>query len=317
MPAAIASSIVDLIGHTPLLALDRYASGAGARVVAKLEMFNPIAIKDRPVWSMIRRAEERGEIAPGDTLVEATSGNTGMALAYIGAMRGYQVTLFMSEAQSVERRRVLAALGATLVLTPAAEGTRGARERAVALAESTDGAFYLCQHHNRDNRLAHVETTGPELWRDSGQQIDALVAGLGTCGTLCGVAEYIKAKKAGFRAIGVEPDKAPMISRGEWSPHGIMGVSPGFIPENLERDLVDEIVVVSEDEAYQACRRLAKEEGILVGISSGANAHAAQAVARRPENAGKLIACIFADTGERYLSVEGLFAAPPPPAGEV
>lgn len=308
MGSNIASSIVDLIGNTPLLQLGRYCGESGARVVAKLEMFNPISIKDRPVWGMIRGAEERGDLTPGDTLVEATSGNTGMALAYIGGMRGYQVTLFMSEAQSIERRRVLAALGATIILTPAAEGTKGARDRAVALAESTEGAFYVCQHHNRDNRRAHFETTGPELWRDTDGQIDVLVAGLGTCGTICGISEFIKGKREGFHVVGVEPSRAPMISKGEWSQHGIMGLSPGFVPDNLDRNLVDEIITVGEEEAYEACRHLAQQEGILVGISSGANAHVAKQLAQREEYAGKLIACIFPDTGERYFSVDGLFA---------
>jgi cysteine synthase A len=308
MATPIASSIVDLIGNTPLLELGRYTRGAKARVVAKLEMFNPISIKDRPVWGMISGAEKRGEIKPGDMLVEATSGNTGMALAYIGGMRGYRVSLFMSEAQSIERRRVLAALGATIVLTPAAEGTKGARERAVALAKSTEGAFYVGQHHNRDNRQAHCDTTGPELWRDTEGKLDVLVAGLGTCGTICGVAEYIKPKKASFKTVGVEPARAAMISTGQWSQHGIMGLSPGFVPDNLDRSLVDEIVTVSEEQAYEACRQLAQQEGILVGISSGANAHVAKILSEREEYAGKLMACIFPDTGERYFSVEGLFS---------
>ena len=307
MGSNIASSIVDLIGNTPLLELARFAGDSGAQVVAKLEMFNPISIKDRPVWGMIQGAEERGEIHAGDTLVEATSGNTGMALAYIGGMRGYQVTLFMSEAQSIERRRVLAALGATIILTPAAEGTKGARSRAVACAESREGAFYVGQHHNRDNRRAHFETTGPELWRDTDGEVDVLVAGLGTCGTICGIAEYIKPKRPSFHVVGVEPSAAPMISKGKWSQHGIMGLSPGFVPDNLDRSLVDEIITVSEEQAYEACRNLAQQEGILVGISSGANAHVARELAKRSEYADKLIACIFPDTGERYFSVKGLY----------
>ncbi len=303
----IAASIIDLIGNTPMLALDRFAGNQGAQVVAKLEMFNPISIKDRPVWSMIRRAEERGDIRSGDVLVEATSGNTGMALAYIGSMRGYRVQIFMSEAQSIERRSVLAALGATIVLTPAEEGTKGARDRAIAFAESEPAAFYLCQHHNLDNRRAHYETTGPEIWDSSEGKIDALVAGLGTCGTLCGAGAFLKERNASIRTIGIEPAKAALISKGEWAPHGIMGTSPGFIAENLDREWIDEICTVTEEHAYQACRELAAKEGILVGITSGANAHVARIVAARPEFEGQRIVCIFADTGERYLSVPGLF----------
>ncbi|MCP4446125.1 MAG: cysteine synthase family protein [Myxococcales bacterium] len=309
---AIASSITDLIGNTPLLALDRFAAGCGARLVGKMEMFNPVSIKDRPVWSMIRRAEDRGDIRAGDTLVEATSGNTGMALTYLGVMRGYKVQIFMSEAQSVERRNVLAALGATIMLTPKAEGTKGARDRAIAFAEAAgdkpgENAFYLCQHHNLDNRRAHYETTGPELWKSSEGEIDAVVAGLGTCGTLSGISAFIKERKPAFRAVGVEPKGAALISKGEWAPHGIMGTSPGFVAENLDRELVDEVCTVSEEEAYQACRELAAKEGILVGISSGASAWVARRLANRPQFSGKLIACIIADTGERYLSVPGLF----------
>lgn len=304
----ILSSLTDYIGNTPMLELGRYCAGLPAKVVAKLEMFNPISIKDRPVWQMIVGAEERGELVPGATIVEATSGNTGMAAAYIGGMRGYSVTLFMSEAQSIERRSVLAALGATIVLTPAGEGTLGAKERAIAFAADTKGSFYLCQHHNPDNRLAHERTTGPEIWRDTDGQVDVFVAGLGTCGTLCGVSHFLKSQNKSVRAIGVEPARAPMISQGKWSQHGMMGLSPGFVPDNLDRALVDEIITVREEDAYEACRQIAKLEGLLVGISSGANAHVVRQLAQRPEFSGKLISCVFPDTGERYLSVNGLFS---------
>lgn len=305
--AEIAASVIELIGKTPLLELSRFAEGCEGRVLAKLEMFNPIAVKDRPVWSMVKRAEERGDIAPGDTLVEATSGNTGMALAYIGGMRGYRVVLFMSESQSVERRQVLRAFGAELILTPAAEGTRGARERAQTFADAESGRFYLCQHHNADNRRAHVETTGPELWRQTDGAIAAFVAGLGTCATLCGAGEYLKSQNSSVLTMGVEPTKAPMIARGEWAPHGIMGTSPGFVPQILDRALIDEFATVSEDEAYDACREMAAKEGLLVGISSGANLVAARKLAKRPEMAGKIIVTMVCDTGERYMSVDGLF----------
>jgi cysteine synthase A len=270
-------------------------------------MFNPIAVKDRPILYMIRGAEERGDIKPGDTLIEATSGNTGMALTYIGAMKGYRVVICMSEIQSVERRKVLTALGAELVLTPAAEGTTGAKKRALEIHENTPNSFYIGQHHNPDNRRAHVETTGPEIWEDTEGKVDLLVAGMGTCGTLCGVADYIKPKKASFKTVGVEPTEAPMLSKGEWAPHRLMGTSPGFIPKILDRDRIDEMLTVSVEEAFESCRQIARREGILVGISSGANAHAALQIAGRPENEGKIIVCIFADTGERYLSVEGMF----------
>jgi len=301
------SSITDLIGRTPLLELSRYAEGAPARILAKLEMFNPIAVKDRPVWYMIQGAEERGEIKPGDTLIEATSGNTGMALAYIGAMKGYRVVLCISEIQSVERRMVLKALGAEVVLTPASEGTKGAKKKAMELHESTPGSFYVGQHHNPDNRRAHVETTGPEIWEDTDGKVDIFVAAMGTCGTICGVADYIKPRKASFVTVGVEPTEAPMLSKGEWAPHRMMGTSPGFIPKILDRDQIDEMVTVSVEEAFESCRKIAKTEGLLVGITSGANALVALRVAQRPENDGKLIVCVFCDSGERYLSVEGLF----------
>ncbi len=304
----ILSSITDLIGNTPMLELGRYCADVPGQVLAKLEMCNPISMKDRPVWHMILGAEERGDLSPGAMIVEATSGNTGMAAAYIGGMRGYPVTLFMSEAQSIERRSVLAALGATIVLTPASEGTLGAKERAVAFAAKTEGSFYLCQHHNLDNRRAHFETTGPEIYRDTEGKVDIIVAGLGTCGTLCGISAFLKSQNTSVVSVGVEPAAAPMISSGTWAQHGIMGLSPGFVPDNLDRSLVDEIVTVTEEEAYQACRQIAKHEGLLVGISGGANAHVARKLAEREENAGKCIVCVFPDTGERYLSVSGLFS---------
>ncbi len=301
-----ASSILDLIGHTPLLALDRINENANARVLGKCEFLNPIAVKDRPVLYMIRGAERRGEIKAGDTLVEATSGNTGMALAYIGCMRGYRVTLCMSEIQSLERRRVLKALGAELVLTPKELGTKGAKAEAVRIAETT-GAFYVGQHDNPDNRKSHVATTAEEIWTDTDGQLDIVVAPVGTGGTICGVAEALKPRKNSLYTVGVEPAESPFISNGCFTPHRMMGTAPGFLPKILDRDLIDEMMLVSEDEAFATCRRLARKEGILVGISSGASVTAALRLARMPENDGKIIVCMLADSGERYLSVAGLF----------
>ena len=302
-----ASSILDLIGNTPLLALDRIAEGAVARVLGKCEFFNPVAIKDRPALWMIREAERRGDIRPGTTLVEATSGNTGMALAYIGRMRGYRVVLCMSEIQSHERRHVLRALGAELVLTPAELGTKGAKARAVEIHKNTPGSYYICQHDNMDNRRAHFATTAEEIWRDTDGGVDLFVAPLGTGGTLCGVAEALKPRKPTLRVVGVEPKEAPFVSAGRWAPHRMMGTAPGFMPGILDRDLIDEIRLVSESEAFDMCRKLARIEGTLVGISSGAAVHVALGLARQPENEGKVIVCMLCDSGERYLSVQGLF----------
>ncbi len=302
-----ADSITDLIGNTPLLALDRINDG-GARILGKCEFLNPIAIKDRPALMMIREAERRGDIGPGSTLIEATSGNTGMALTYIGRMRGYRVVLCMSEIQSLERRHVLEALGAELVLTPKELGTKGAKEKALEIHAATPDSFYVGQHDNLDNRKAHAQTTGPEIWHDTDGEIDIFVAPLGTGGTLCGVADALKPRKKELLVVGVEPAEAPFISKGEFAPHRMMGTAPGFVPGILDRDLIDEIVLVPEQEAFDTCRRIAHMEGILVGISSGASVFAALQLGGRPEHEGKLIVCILCDSGERYLSVEGLFA---------
>ena len=302
-----ASSVIDLIGNTPLLALDRINHGGSARLFGKCEFLNPIAIKDRPALFMIREAEERGELSPGDTLVEATSGNTGMALAYIGKMKGYKVVLCMSEIQSVERRMVLKALGAELVLTPRAEGTKAAKAKALEIHKETPGSFYVGQHDNLDNRKAHIETTGPELWADTEGKIDVFVAPLGTGGTLTGVSEAIKPLKPQFQVIGVEPEEAPFVSKGEFKPHRMMGTAPGFMPGIVDRELIDEILLVSEDDAFATCRRMAQKEGILVGISSGASVSAALRLSRDPAYADMVIVAMLCDSGERYLSVDGLF----------
>jgi cysteine synthase A len=283
-------------------------TGGGALILGKCEFFNPIAIKDRPALWMIREAERRGDLRPGATLVEATSGNTGMALAYIGRMRGYRVVLCMSEIQSVERRRVLSALGADLVLTSKDLGTRGAKARAMEIHASTPGSFYVGQHDNPDNRRAHVHTTAEEIWADTDGRVTTFVAPLGTGGTLCGVAEALKPRKPILRTVGVEPAESPFISEGRFAPHRMMGTAPGFLPGNLDRALIDDILLVSEAEAFQTCRELAAKEGILVGISSGASVHAALRLSRSAED-GEVIVCMLCDSGERYLSVEGLFGA--------
>jgi cysteine synthase A len=302
-----ASSVIDLIGNTPLLALDRVNAGGSARIFGKCEFLNPIAIKDRPALYMILEAEKRGDIVPGITLVEATSGNTGMALAYIGRMRGYRVILCMSEIQSLERRRVLQALGAELVLTPKEEGTKAAKAKALEIHADIPGSFYVGQHDNMDNRKAHMETTGPELWEDTEGKIDIFVAPLGTGGTLTGVAQALKPRKPTLRTVGVEPAEAPFVSEGRFAPHRMMGTAPGFMPGILQRDLIDEILLVSEDEAFHTCRELAQKEGILVGISSGASVCAALRLSGDPAHADMVIVAMLCDSGERYLSVEGLF----------
>lgn len=306
-PRAIAPDLTGLIGQTPLMRLGRFAPDG--RVLAKLELLNPYSLKDRAVLSMILGAEARGDLAPGMTLVEATSGNTGMAIAAIGTVRGYRVRLYMSEIQSLERRQVLAALGAELVLTPADEGTTGAKRRAMAYAAEHPEAWYVDQHGNPDNTAAHVRTTAEELWADTGGEIDAVVAALGTTGTLCGLASALKARRPSLRAVGVEPAEAPVVSEGRFAPHRMMGASPGFVPTLLDRALLDEVVQVPTEAAFAAVRELARSEGLLVGITSGATCLVARELARRPEMAGRTVVAIVADSGQRYLSVEGLFGS--------
>jgi cysteine synthase len=295
----------EMIGGTPLLRLGRLIPDA--EVYGKCEFMNPLSLKDRPVLQIIKEAEQEGRLKPGSTLVETTSGNTGMAVASIAAIRGYKAILVMSEIQSLERRKVLKALGAELVLTPASEGTKGARHRMKEILRENPDYVYVGQHVNPANPRAHYQTTGPEIWADTDGRIDILVAALGTGGTICGAGGYLKEQKPEIELVAVEPAESPFISQGIFRPHRMMGTAPGFVPETLDRDIIDRIHLISEAAAFEGCREVALCEGILVGISSGAVARAVAETAMRPENAGKVIVCVFADTGQRYLSVEGLF----------
>jgi len=298
-------SILGLIGKTPLLRLARLAPER--EIYAKCEFMNPLSIKDRPVLQIIEDAERAGTLKPGGVLIEMTSGNTGMAVAFIAAIKGYKAILVMSEIQSLERRKVLKAFGAELILTPASLGTEGARRKLKEMIAEHPEYFYVGQHVNPSNPKAHYENTGPEIWADTDGRIDILVAGMGTGGTICGAGRYLKEKKEGVQLIAIEPKESPYISQGIFRPHRMMGTAPGFYPETLDREIIDDIYLVSEQEAFECCRVIARKEGVLVGISSGAVAHAALAIAARPENEGKVIVCVLADTGQRYLSVEGLF----------
>jgi cysteine synthase A len=306
----IAENVIELVGNTPLARLNRVTRGVPADVVAKLESQNPAAsVKDRIGLSMIEAAERDGKIQPGKSvLVEPTSGNTGIALAFVAAVKGYDCVLTMPETMSPERRIVLRAFGAKLVLTEGAKGMKGAVEKATELLGKIPNAFMPQQFNNPANPEIHRKTTAEEIWNDTDGKVDALVAGVGTGGTITGVAQVIKQRKPGFQAIAVEPSASPVLSGGSPGPHKIQGIGAGFVPNVLERDLVDDVVTVGNDEAFAMARRLATEEGILAGISSGANVHAAIEFARRPENEGKLIVAIIPSFGERYLNTD-LFAS--------
>jgi len=301
--ARLYADITQTIGNTPLVRLNRVTEGVEAEVYAKLESFNPLSsVKDRIGVSMIEDAEQRGLLGKDSVIVEPTSGNTGIALAFVCAARGYRLILTMPETMSLERRKLLAFLGAELVLTPGEEGMRGAVRKAEELTRTIPHAVMLQQFENPANPAIHRKTTAREIWEDTDGKVDILVSGVGTGGTLTGVAEVIKGRKPGFHVVAVEPEASPVLSGGRPGAHKIQGIGAGFVPGVLKMELVDEIVRVKDEDAGAMARRLAREEGILVGISSGAAAWAALEVARRPENRGKLIVVIFPDTGERYLS---------------
>jgi cysteine synthase A len=296
-------SILKLVGNTPLVRLNRSARGLPGTVLVKMESMNPLgSVKDRIGLAMIEDAERRGVLSAESVIVEPTSGNTGIGLAYVAAVKGYRCILVMPESMSVERRKLLKVFGAELVLTPAAGGMSAAIAKAREIVESTPGSFMPQQFENPANPEVHRRTTAQEIWRDTDGTVDILVAGVGTGGTITGVAEVLKRKKPGLRAIAVEPVKSPVLSGGQAGPHRIQGIGAGFVPGVYRKDLVDEILLVREEDAGATSRRLAREEGLLVGISAGANVWAALQVAARPDSAGKTIVTIACDTGERYLS---------------
>jgi cysteine synthase A len=299
----IANNITEVVGNTPLVRLNRVTNGSAATIAAKLESFNPChSVKDRIGVAMIEAAEKEGKIKKGSTIIEPTSGNTGIGLAFVAASRGYKLIITMPDTMSIERRQLVAVLGAQVVLTPGKDGMAGAIKKAEEILAETPNAFMPQQFSNPANPAIHRKTTAEEIWRDTEGKVDFVVAGVGTGGTITGVAEALKARKPSFKAIAVEPSGSPILSGGVRGPHKIQGIGAGFVPDVLKRDLIDEIVTVGDEDAKTTARRLAKEEGILAGISSGAAVWAAIQVAKRPENEGKLIVVVLPDTGERYLS---------------
>ena len=299
----IYDSIVQLIGNTPLIRLGRVASGVGAEILGKAEFFNPLgSVKDRIGAQMVLDAEAKGLLGPGVLLVEPTSGNTGIALAYICASRGYTLILTMPDTMSLERRTLLRALGATLELTPGSQGMQGAVQRAQEIVSQNPHALLLQQFENPSNPKAHMLTTAQEIWTDTDGRIDALVTGVGTGGTISGIARVLKQKNPAFLAVAIEPAGSPVLSGGQPGPHRIQGIGAGFVPLNYDQEMVDEVILVDDDEAIDMARRLASEEGLFVGISAGANVVGAIRVGQRPEFEGKRIVTMLCDTGERYLS---------------
>ena len=299
------ATIGSTIGSTPLVKLNRLAEGLPAQIFGKLEFFNPLgSVKDRIAASMIAAAELEGKITPDTLIVEPTSGNTGIALAFICAAKGYRLCLTMPETMSVERRKLLTHLGAELVLTPGPQGMQGAIDKAREILASAKKGYMPDQFANPANPQAHRETTAEEIWRDTEGRADILVSGVGTGGTITGISQVIKARKPSFRSVAVEPADSPVLSGGKKGPHKIQGIGAGFVPEVLDRSVVDEIVTVTNEDAFETARQIAKMEGLLCGISSGAAAWAALQIARRPESAGKTIVAILASTGERYISTE-------------
>lgn len=303
----IAKSLVDLIGQTPLLELSNYnnKNGLQANVIAKLEYFNPAgSVKDRIGYAMIKAAEEAGKITKDSVIIEPTSGNTGIALSFVAAARGYRLILTMPETMTIERRNLLKALGAELVLTPGTEGMKGAILKARELQSEIPNSVILQQFENPSNPDIHRHTTAEEIWKDTDGNVDIFVAGVGTGGTITGVGETLKAKNPNIKIIAVEPKNSPVISGGKPGPHKIQGIGAGFIPDNLNKGIIDEIITVDNDDAFNTSRALAKSEGLLVGISAGAATFAATEIAKRPENKGKNIVVLLPDTGERYLSTD-------------
>lgn len=305
--AKVYNNVTELIGHTPLVRLNRIEkeNGLNVKLLAKVEFFNPGgSVKDRIALAMIKDAEKKGLLKEGGVIVEPTSGNTGIGLAWVAAVKGYKAILTMPETMSIERRKLLAAYGAEIVLTPGSEGMKGAIAKAKEIVAQTPGSFLPLQFENEANPAIHIATTAEEIWQDTDGEVDIFVAGVGTGGTVSGVAEGLKAHKAYVKAVAVEPASSAVLSTGVAGPHKIQGIGAGFVPKNYHSDAVDEIITVTNEDAFAASRNIAKKEGVLVGISSGAALHAAIEIAKKPENAGKTIVVLLPDTGERYLSTE-------------